>query len=141
MGGRDSSCTSSGVSFLMSNVVQVTKSANILAFCGGGPVLFLLDPKIGRYLRWGCHVIVFTIGHRGYYLGGGLSEVSLVPWGCWTRCPSELSRVFISGDGDSGLLGWGVFYINFINFILSMGSWLLRGFLLGFASSFTFQFL
>ena len=44
VGGRDISWTSSGVSFLMSNVGRVTKSANILAFCGGGPVLiFAMD--------------------------------------------------------------------------------------------------
>ena len=38
-GGRDSSWTSLGVSFLMISVGQVTKSTSILAFCGGGPVL------------------------------------------------------------------------------------------------------
>ena len=38
-GGRDSSWTSLGVSFLMINLGRVTKSTNILAFCGGGPVL------------------------------------------------------------------------------------------------------
>ena len=38
-GGRDSSWTSSGISFLMINLGWVTKSTNILAFCGGGPVL------------------------------------------------------------------------------------------------------
>ena len=42
--GRDNSWTSLGVSFLMINVGQVTKSTNILAFCGGGPVLiFAMD--------------------------------------------------------------------------------------------------
>ena len=38
-GGRDSSWTSLGVSFLIINLGQMTKSTNILAFCGGGPVL------------------------------------------------------------------------------------------------------
>ena len=54
-GGSDISWTSLGVSFLMINLGRVTKSTNILAFWGGGPVLIFatrlqIDPEIGQYL-------------------------------------------------------------------------------------------
>ena len=61
-GGRDSSSTSSGVSFLIINLGRVTKSTNILAFCGGGPVLifatdFSLILKLASISRGGGAVI------------------------------------------------------------------------------------
>ena len=61
-GGRDSSWTSSGVSFLIINLGRVTKSTNILAFCGGGPVLifttdFSLILKLASISKGGGTVI------------------------------------------------------------------------------------
>ena len=57
-GGRDISWTSLGVSLLIINLGQVTKSTNILAFCGGGPVLifttdFSLILKLASISRGG----------------------------------------------------------------------------------------
>ena len=103
-GGRDSAWTSSGVSFIIINLGRVTKSTNILAFCGGGPVLifatdFSLILKLVGISRGGgtAIIIVFIVRHRGYHPWVGLSEVSQVPRGCWTWHPSKLSlRSFLS---------------------------------------------
>ena len=58
----------------------------------------------------------------------GLSEVSLVPRGCWAGCPLSCLESSSVEDGDSGLLGWGSSYINFVNFILSHGELASQGF-------------